>query len=89
MKHLVVYELEENNIPFFISDGGYFFNENKFIGVTKKMTITELKEEKKVIKVLTKSTFKSYLKKLNLKDEKDNSVNIDELTQIFFDKLGE
>ena len=89
MKHLVVYELEENNIPFFISDGGYFFNENKFIGVTKKMTINELKEEKKVIKVLTKSTFKSYLKKLNLKDEKDNSVNIDELTQIFFDKLGE
>lgn len=89
MKHLVVYELEENNIPFFISDGGYFFNENKFIGVTKKMTITELNEEKKVIKVLTKSTFKSYLKKLNLKDEKDNSVNIDELTQIFFDKLGE
>jgi len=35
MKHVVEYKLHGGTIPYFIADGGYFFNNGKMIGVTK------------------------------------------------------
>jgi hypothetical protein len=35
MKHVVEYKLHGGSIPYFIQDGGYFYNNGKLIGLTK------------------------------------------------------
>lgn len=35
MKHVVEYKLHGGEIPYFIEDGGYFYNNGKLIGLTR------------------------------------------------------
>ena len=84
-KYIVKYTFFENKYtPNFIEDGGYFFNNNEVVGVTKEILKEELKKEECCKQIFTKTTFSNFLKTLNLKDENGNEINIKKITDDIF-----
>ena len=92
MKKIVEYMMHGKDTPYFIVDGGYYWNNEKMVGVTKDdsqcFVPTTTKDGGELVEFITRYDLKIYLDTLNLKDIDGNLINTESEADRFFTEKG-
>lgn len=85
MKHVVEYKLHAGQIPYFIEDGGYFFNNWKLIGVTRDDVACYVPPSSELVTFDTKADFIAHIITLTMYNFQNEALTDEEKTQIASD----
>lgn len=91
MKHIVQYKLHGGTIPYFIEDGGHFYNNGKMIGLTKDDVTCYVPPSSELITFTTKDAFIGYIITLTIMapmipgTQNDTALTNDEKTTLASD----
>jgi len=75
MKHVVEYKLHGEFVPYFIEDGGYFYNSGKLIGLTKDDQECYIPPASLLVTFHTKNEFSNHIITLSRKTSEGEELS--------------